>query len=322
MPLFVNKKKIEDFETIEEFWAKYGDDLRPAAEQFKQIKPETETLKLLYVSQREYATIDRSTDHINTIGSDEATTCHVIVLHFQGTGIVSLGHIDGSKVGFGVKGMLNEMKAAFCKGSVDECIQYPSVDLYMAGGFCDNKRTSQSNTMKLLQFFMKQEINIHIQLACVSELNDVVREGNHWPVVYGVGVSFARNSCFGPGVLGIYPASFPKENESVIPQITLRGARLVMDKTMRSLYDGKKKQMTIGPYDWFGDFVKNDDDTRDLTDGEIRRAFSTSPLVEKPEFSQTIKEQYTYLADNVILKSTTNQVLHYSLTPEGTWVPA
>ncbi|MGH0123526.1 UNVERIFIED_CONTAM: hypothetical protein FKN15_018044 [Acipenser sinensis] len=107
--------------------------------------------------------------------------------------------------------------------------------------------------MKLLQFFMKQEINIHIQLACVS------------------GVSFARNSCFGPGLLDIYPAYFPKENESVIPQITLRGARLVMDKTMRSLYDGEKKQMTIGPYDWFWDFVKNDDDTRDLTDGEIRR---------------------------------------------------
>ncbi|XP_058872726.1 protein N-terminal asparagine amidohydrolase-like [Acipenser ruthenus] len=94
-----------------------------------------------------------------------------------------------------------------------------------------------------------------------------------------------------------------------------------MDKTMRSLYDGKKKQMTIGPYDWFWDFVKNDDDTRDLTDGEIRRNFSTSPLVEKPEFSQTIKEQYKYLADNVILKSTTNQVLCYSLIPEG-WVPS
>ncbi|KAK1155424.1 hypothetical protein AOXY_G27257 [Acipenser oxyrinchus oxyrinchus] len=303
MPLFVNKKKIEDFETIEEFWAKYGDDLRAAAEKFKQMNPETEKMKLLYVSQREYATIDWGTDNICTIGSDEATTCHVIVLHFQGTGIVSLGHIDGSKRG--------------------REYPIPQCGFVHGRGFCDNRGISQSNTMKLLKLFMKQEINIYIQLACVSELNDVVHEGNHWPVVYGVGVSFGKNSRFGLGLLDIYPAYFPKENEEVIPQITLRGARLVMDKTVPALFcnDGKKKQMTIGPYDWFWDILKNDDDTRDLTDGEIRRNFSTSPLVEKPEFSQTIKEQYKYLADNVILQSTKNQVLHYILNPEGKWVP-
>ncbi|XP_069036662.1 protein N-terminal asparagine amidohydrolase-like isoform X1 [Lepisosteus oculatus] len=148
MPLSVKHKLVEDFETIEEFWAKYGEDLQPEAEKFKQ-QPEVKEQPnyLLYVSQREYATINLSKGPVTRIGSDEATTCHIIVLHCPGTGKVSLAHIDGSKVGVGVKALVEEMKK--------QCKDFSQLDLYMVGGFFDKKGISHDNTMKLLREFMK-----------------------------------------------------------------------------------------------------------------------------------------------------------------------
>ncbi|XP_069036520.1 protein N-terminal asparagine amidohydrolase-like isoform X6 [Lepisosteus oculatus] len=286
MPLCVKHKLVEDFETIKEFWAKYGEDLQPEAEKFKQ-KPEVieQPDYLLYVSQREYATIDLCKGPVTRIGSDEATTCHIIVLHCPGTGKVSLAHIDGSKVGVGVKFMVEEMKK--------QCKDFShSLDLYMAGGFIDERGISHDNTMKLLQ------------------MNDVVREGNHWPVVSGVGVKMDGNS------FHIYRATFPEK----VPDITLRGARLTVDMMMRRVYDTETDRLIVGPYNFYEHMLKTDDDSRDLTDGEIRRGFSTSPLVERPEFVQMIKDHYKYLADHLKLQITPSLPIGYVMN-HGKWIP-
>ncbi|XP_015194400.1 protein N-terminal asparagine amidohydrolase-like isoform X2 [Lepisosteus oculatus] len=304
MPLCVKHKLVEDFETIKEFWAKYGEDLQPEAEKFKQ-KPEVieQPDYLLYVSQREYATIDLCKGPVTRIGSDEATTCHIIVLHCPGTGKVSLAHIDGSKVGVGVKFMVEEMKK--------QCKDFShSLDLYMAGGFIDERGISHDNTMKLLREFMKQDCQIELQLACVSEMNDVVREGNHWPVVSGVGVKMDGNS------FHIYRATFPEK----VPDITLRGARLTVDMMMRRVYDTETDRLIVGPYNFYEHMLKTDDDSRDLTDGEIRRGFSTSPLVERPEFVQMIKDHYKYLADHLKLQITPSLPIGYVMN-HGKWIP-
>ncbi|MBN3323478.1 NTAN1 amidohydrolase, partial [Atractosteus spatula] len=259
--------------------------LQPEAEKFKQ-QPEVieQPDHLLYVSQREYATIDLSKGPVTRIGSDEATTCHIIVLHCPGTGKVSLAHIDGSKVGVGVKALVEEMKK--------QCKDFSQLDLYMVGGFIDKKGISHDNTMKLLQ------------------LNDAVRQGNHWPVVYGVGVKMVGNS------FHIYPATFPDKG----PDTTLRRARLTVDKMMRRVYDTERNRLIVGPYNFFENILKTDDDSRDLTDGDIRRAFSTSPLVERPEFIQMIKEQYKYLADHLKLQIIPSLPIEY-LMNHGKWIP-
>ncbi|MBN3302026.1 protein N-terminal asparagine amidohydrolase [Amia ocellicauda] len=302
MPLFIKEKAVCDFENLEEFWAKYGDDLKPTAQKFLDQQPHCKSQHLLYVFQREYATVDLAHGVVKTIGTDQATTCHMIVLHCPSTGIVSLAHIDGTKVPVGVKGMIDDIKTLMPS--------FPTLDLYMVGGFHDERRISSENSMMLLREFMKQDIDINLQLACVSELNDVVKEENHWPKVYGIGVQLQGLS------ISVYPAKFPTR----LPETNLRGARLSMDRTMRRVYDQTKGVLTLGPYTWFANILKSEDASRNLTDGEIRRKFSTSPLVEEPEFPQMLRDSYKYLADNVMLTSTGKMPLVYEMNGNGDWI--
>ncbi|KAG5877398.1 hypothetical protein JTB14_037020 [Gonioctena quinquepunctata] len=51
---------------------------------------------LLYVQQREYAATVPHDKNVNIIGSDDATTCIIVVIRHSGSGAVSLGHFDGS----------------------------------------------------------------------------------------------------------------------------------------------------------------------------------------------------------------------------------
>ncbi len=41
-------------------------------------------VKCLYVGQREYATLQHSDPFIDIVGSDDATTCHIVLLVDQG----------------------------------------------------------------------------------------------------------------------------------------------------------------------------------------------------------------------------------------------
>jgi protein N-terminal asparagine amidohydrolase len=41
-------------------------------------------VKCLYVGQREYATVQHNDPFIDIIGSDDATTCHIVLLVDQG----------------------------------------------------------------------------------------------------------------------------------------------------------------------------------------------------------------------------------------------
>ncbi|KAL9956119.1 hypothetical protein ACROYT_G037548 [Oculina patagonica] len=47
-----------------------------------------------------------SRENITVVGSDDATTCHIVVLRHTGSGVTSLGHFDGDSTEKGLKGMI------------------------------------------------------------------------------------------------------------------------------------------------------------------------------------------------------------------------
>jgi hypothetical protein len=72
-------------------------------------QPSEEISKTIYVHQREFAILAKNDPNgFHLIGSDEATTCHILILDNQIA--VALGHLDGVKTHESIEEMLNELK--------------------------------------------------------------------------------------------------------------------------------------------------------------------------------------------------------------------
>ena len=52
--------------------------------------------KCLYVGQREMAVVAPG-DNVNMIGSEDATTCHIVILRDVHTGVTGLAHLDNDE---------------------------------------------------------------------------------------------------------------------------------------------------------------------------------------------------------------------------------
>ena len=75
--------------------------------EFKQL-PE-EIARTIYVHQREFGVVGKNDPNgFQFIGSDDATTCHILVLDNQHA--IGVIHLDGEETNESLEKMLNEMK--------------------------------------------------------------------------------------------------------------------------------------------------------------------------------------------------------------------
>uniref|UniRef100_UPI00398E8635 protein N-terminal asparagine amidohydrolase n=1 Tax=Pristiophorus japonicus TaxID=55135 RepID=UPI00398E8635 len=131
--------------------------------------------------------------------------------------------------------------------------------------------------------FNSRSENIHLETYCLTELNDVVKESVHWPVIYGIGVNVKTGE--------IFRATFPDKG----PDEDTRSARTFMGGSMLSIYDAKVKEVQIEPYQWipFPDaqfWLQQNDQV-------ILQNFSTSPLVEPAHFVEHMRSIFRFLND-------------------------
>ncbi|XP_053411221.1 protein N-terminal asparagine amidohydrolase isoform X2 [Nycticebus coucang] len=212
---------------------------------------------LLYVQQRELAVTSPKDGSISILGSDDATTCHIVVLRHTGNGATCLTHCDGSNTKAEVPLIMNSIK------SFSDHTQCGRLELHLVGGFSDDRQLSQKLTHQLLK------------------LNDREENENHFPVIYGIAVNVKTAE--------IYRASFQDRG----PEEELRAARALTGGPMISIYDAKTEQLQIGPYSWMPfphvDFWLQQDDK------QILENFSTSPLAEPPHFVQHIRSTLMFL---------------------------
>jgi hypothetical protein len=88
-------------------------DLIQSSRQFAsstEIKqPVEEISKTIYVHQREFAVLGKDDPNgFHLIGSDDATTCHILLLDNQVA--VALAHLDGGQTRESIEQMLEELK--------------------------------------------------------------------------------------------------------------------------------------------------------------------------------------------------------------------
>ncbi|KPP73112.1 protein N-terminal asparagine amidohydrolase-like, partial [Scleropages formosus] len=176
------------------------------------------------------------------------------------SGATCLAHCDGSstwsEVSLIVKAV-NDLSRDANEGRLE---------LHLIGGFDDDRKLSQQLSLNLL------------------ELNDVVIDGVHRPIVYGIGVNVKTGD--------VFPASFPCRE----PAEDLRSARTFTGGQMIEIYDSSKEIVKISPCNWspssdFAFWLAQDDDT-------ILQFLSTSPLAEPPHFVKHIKSTIKFLLEH------------------------
>lgn len=96
---------------------------------------------LVYVGQREVAFLN-PTSTLNVLGSEDATTCHIVVMRNPDSGLTCLAHLDQVRA----KGL----------DLVVEKLQSPNgVEIHVFGGYEDENDTSEDLSLDLLQYLVK-----------------------------------------------------------------------------------------------------------------------------------------------------------------------
>ncbi|XP_053326929.1 protein N-terminal asparagine amidohydrolase [Spea bombifrons] len=232
----------------------------------------------LYVQQRELAVTTPNDRLISVLGSEDATTCHIVVLRHTGSGATCLAHCDGSDTENEVAAIFNAVK------SLSQASPDGRLELHLVGGFIDQRCLSQKLTSQLLESFDSQPDDIHLVTFCVTELNDTEENGIHLPIIYGIAVNVKTAE--------ICKATF----EDRQPEEDLRSAYTLTGGTMVNIYNAKTEQVIIGPYSWIP--FPNIDFWLEQDDDQILECFSTSPLAEPPHFVAHIRSTLQYVKKN------------------------
>ncbi|KAJ8686736.1 hypothetical protein QAD02_022530 [Eretmocerus hayati] len=234
---------------------------------------------LLYVQQREMAATSPLDKNVTILGTDDVTTCIIVILRHSGSGATALAHFDGCGTDEAAMQMLqrvSELAIGFPEGRFE---------LQLIGGYTDAKNYSGELFYNILMAFHKQVVEIDLTLCCVGELNTTVRGSVHWPIIYGAGINVKTGE--------IFSATFPDKG----PSQALRGCRrLTGGHEVVDVYDYTLGLLRIGPFNY--DPSPGMDLWLQQTDQFILDHTSSSPEVEPPHYVSDMRATFKFIKDN------------------------
>ncbi|XP_071106024.1 protein N-terminal asparagine amidohydrolase-like isoform X2 [Haliotis cracherodii] len=280
MPLLVGEQLVEeDVTSVQAFLNKFcilkASSKVLCNQEIRSVGPNG----LLYVGQREIGGTSPSDNVISVLGSEDATTCHIVVLQHSGSRSSCIGHFDGCNSKQGLETML-ELVMKLSKDTPEG-----QLNLHLIGGFDDVKGFSHSLSLELLNMLRSFKQNIHLQTACIAEINTRLVNGVPFPIVYGVGVDIKSGE--------IYKATFLNKG----PDLPLRGARnFTGTKEMIIIYDPMTQLMSIHPFSY--QQMSNVDYWCNASDLTLRQNLSTSPAQEPNDFATRTRECLQQIRDH------------------------
>uniref|UniRef100_A0A0A9WHR3 Protein N-terminal asparagine amidohydrolase n=3 Tax=Lygus hesperus TaxID=30085 RepID=A0A0A9WHR3_LYGHE len=264
---------------------------------------------LLYVQQREMAVTVPHDKNVSIIGTDDVTTCVVVVLRHSGSGAVCLSHLDGAGVEEAVMNMVSRVQ--------ELAMGYPEgrLQLQLIGGYSDPHNVTEELFYNILHSFQKQPVEVDLINLTLGELNTTVRNGIHWPIIYGVGVEVKSGD--------VFPATFPDKG----PECALRSARHLtgghQGPQVLDVYDCGLGLLRIGPFNYHP--IRGVDLWLEQPDEFILQHLSTSPEVEPPHFVMQMRATLKYIQEHPFPAVTVfrDNRPHYYRRDEisGTWTP-
>lgn len=261
---------------------------------------------LLYVGQREMAATTPDDEMIQMMGTEDATTCHMAILRHTGSGAVCLCHFDSSGTETGCKkmlGLVKELSKDKLPGSEER------MELHLFGGFRDDNRTSESLSIKLLTAFNNLPEEIHLQTACITDINNTKKGSTNFPVIYGIVIHLNSGE--------IQKATFLDRG----PDQPIRSARhFTGSEEIINIYDHKKGVLSIGPFNY--STMDEIDLLCRLPDQFIREHLSTSPEQEPAHFEDAVRAALVQIRDHpkplqTVFKE--GKPRQYKLEANGAW---
>jgi len=244
--------------------------------------------RLLYVLQREFAVVSPADERVDVLGSEDATTCHLLVLRHTGSGVTALAHLDGAGMEEAVDRMIASMLEV-SRGAPEG----GRLEAHLVGGFVDDRGESIKLFRDLYRIFRLSTHPLHLVTACVCDANDVVKtDGIHYPIIYGVAVDCKSGTLF--------PATFPDKG----PDMALRSARHFTGSTRRvvaDVYDPIGRKLVIKAFDF--DPWEEAELWMQQSDDFILKYMSTSPEQEPADFVAHIRQTLQFIIDNPTLRT-------------------
>ncbi|CAH1970861.1 unnamed protein product [Acanthoscelides obtectus] len=261
----------------------------------------------LYVMAREYAVVTPKNHRVIILGSDEATTCIILIVRDCNTGATGLAHLDNvGLIEQHIKEIMNSLQRLS-----EECSQN-KYSIYLVGGYSDPRGLSEEIFVGILETLQKVHQEMHLQLACIGDANTVLKDDKPWPKVYGAAVNIDTGE--------VFPSTFAEKG----PDEILRGVKiLVGSSNIMNIYENSSGMVKIGPF--FYKMPRGIEHWLEETDEAILRKSSTSPDVEPSCFVPNIKKAIQFMIENPrSIHVFKENKPHYFSRDEtsGLWVPA
>ncbi|KAL9231393.1 hypothetical protein vseg_006627 [Gypsophila vaccaria] len=257
--------------------------------------------KLVYLFQREYATVDPTI--VDWIGTDEATTCVGIAIRNRDNGITSVAHMDSPKI---VEVGLSQMLSKLAAHKLDA-----EIDVHLIGGYEDTPPMLASQTRSrrkveegyslplcanIIEVLGKSPLKFHIQtLSVLGHNTRRDGEGIAYPIFTGLAIETMTGA--------ITPAIFDETTRC--PDEIVRRIRLSASfddprckGRLLDTYDTETDRFIIAPCPWNTRMVRMASYMQQFTDSEILHTCSTSPYAEAPDFVYNQRRQWDYLIRN------------------------
>nr|CAH7718030.1 unnamed protein product [Callosobruchus chinensis] len=261
----------------------------------------------LYVMQQEYAAVAPRNKVVDIMGSDDATTCIIIIVRDRNSGATALAHLDNPP---GVEKAVEKIIKNLQHLS-DACSQ-GKYDIYLVGGYQDPKGLSEQLFGEIFKTVQKLPQEIHLKLACIGEANTVVKNRTPWPKVYGVAVKIDTGE--------IFPATFEEKG----PDEILRHVKILAGTSdIMNIYDNQSNIIKIGPFSYTP--FHGMEYLLKVSDEVVLQHTSTSPDVEPSDYVTNIKKAVQFMIEHPKATDVFQEnKSHFFCRDEnsGLWVPA
>lgn len=231
----------------------------------------------VYVGQKEAAVVAPG-DRIRMLGSEDATTCHIVVLRDTNTGVTGIAHLDNDEP---EDFLLLEREVRDRKGvkTTTRELEDMEYDVSVLGGYSDEEEISQDITEMLLVVMQGLKAKFSLKLACLGSVNTTMKDGVAWPKVYGGGVEVDTGE--------VFTAQFPYHG----PDPDIRALRLhSRGSSLANIYDAYSGKIVVKPFSYQP--MTDAHLWLQKTDEFILRYCSTSPKVEPPSFCEHMRGNF------------------------------
>jgi hypothetical protein len=233
--------------------------------------------KTVYVFQREFAVVDRWQSL--TLGSDRATTCHLLAAHSPSTAF--LAHLDGAAGQ--MPALLHALRDAFD----DEHI----LEVNLVGGFDDARGLSRQLGMELL-WTLRNAVPLwpaarfHLRTCTIGPHNTTSENGEPTPRIRGLAIR--------TGTIELIPGAWfpdPQPHRLARAAMAFAGSPPLASvyNRWRATYQVDLGELTWQPVERLAALLAITDDE------EFLQATSTSPRAEHAEYCDEMREMLRYL---------------------------